>query len=316
MVAVGGADQGEVFLVRQGEADARVGQLEDIGEGVIEQLAGDDVRSAHPADMELGLFSRKPRDIVRPRAAGIDQRAPVEGSGRRLHRPQPAFPPRRRDGRVRAHLRAPLRRVERVERHQPGIVHPAVRIFETARDPARQRTARRMAGEIDALRARQAVMRAEMIVKQQAQPQHPARAQMRHPRQHEAQRADDVRGDAPQYLALGQRLAHQGEFVIFEIAQAAMDQLGGSRGGAARQVARFQQQDLRPPAGRVPGDARAVHPAADHDKVEREVERFAHALRLGWSRRNSRPFSLNSTSPSVITAAESIASASGRAVPS
>jgi hypothetical protein len=55
-------------------------------------------------------------------------------------------------------------------------------------------------------------------------------------RQHEAHRPDDVRRMRPQHFALDQRLAHQAEFVIFEIAQAAMDELGGGRGGAAGEI--------------------------------------------------------------------------------
>lgn len=45
-------------------------------------------------------------------------------------------------------------------------------------------------------------------------------------RQDELQRPDDVRRDRQQPLAFDQRLAHQPELAIFEIAQSAMDQLG------------------------------------------------------------------------------------------
>src|SRR5690349_23076842 len=48
-------------------------------------------------------------------------------------------------------------------------------------------------------------------------------------RQDEAQGADDVRRDPPQDLAFDQRLANQMKFVIFEIAQPAMHQLGRHR---------------------------------------------------------------------------------------
>ena len=56
-------------------------------------------------------------------------------------------------------------------------------------------------------------------------------------RQNEAQRPHDMGRDAPQGLAFGQRLAHQAEFAILKVAQAAMNELGGGRGGAAREVA-------------------------------------------------------------------------------
>ena len=45
-------------------------------------------------------------------------------------------------------------------------------------------------------------------------------------RHHEAQRPHDVRRAAQQHLALVQRLAHQRELAVLEVAQAAVDQLG------------------------------------------------------------------------------------------
>ncbi|MNY48737.1 hypothetical protein D3C86_1840930 [compost metagenome] len=48
---------------------------------------------------------------------------------------------------------------------------------------------------------------------------------MRTVRQHEAHLLDDVWRLGQQYFALGQGLAHQAEFVMFEIAQATVDQL-------------------------------------------------------------------------------------------
>ena len=47
-------------------------------------------------------------------------------------------------------------------------------------------------------------------------------------RQHETHRPDDVRRVAPQHFALHQRFAYEPELVIFEIAQAAMDEFGGT----------------------------------------------------------------------------------------
>ena len=58
----------------------------------------------------------------------------------------------------------------------------------------------------------------------------------------EAQRPHDVRRGLEQYLAFLQCFAHQAEFVVLEIAQAAVDQLGTGRGGVAREVVLFAQQ--------------------------------------------------------------------------
>ena len=51
-VLVGGADQGEVLLVGDGEADAPVGILEDVGAVVIEEPVDDDVAAL---DEPVGL---------------------------------------------------------------------------------------------------------------------------------------------------------------------------------------------------------------------------------------------------------------------
>ena len=71
--------------------------------------------------------------------------------------------------------------------------------------------------------------------------------------QDEAQRAYNVRRDAPQDFALLQCLAHQAEVQIFEIAQPAMDQLGG--GGDVAEARSFISQrntdQPRPAASRA-----------------------------------------------------------------
>ena len=73
---------------------------------------------------------------------------------------------------------------------------------------------------------------------------------------------------AQQDLALDQRLADQPELVIFEIAQAAMDQLAAARRGALGEIVLLAQQHLEAAAGGVAGDAGAVDAAADDDEIE------------------------------------------------
>ena len=77
-----------------------------------------------------------------------------------------------------------------------------------------------------------------------------------------------------QHLALGQRLAHQAELVVLEIAQAAMDQLGRGRGRAAGKIALLAQEHRQAAAGGIAGDAAAVDAAADDGDV---VDRCEHA---------------------------------------
>jgi len=63
-------------------------------------------------------------------------------------------------------------------------------------------------------------------------------------------------------------LEHEGELVVLEIAQAAVDQLRRLAAGAAREVALLDHRDQEPAHGRVAGDARAVDAAADDEEVE------------------------------------------------
>ncbi len=71
-----------------------------------------------------------------------------------------------------------------------------------------------------------------------------------------------------QHLALAQRLPHQAELVVFQVAQPAMDQLAGGGGGGAGQVALLAQQHATGRGRRRPGRCRAVDAAADDQQVD------------------------------------------------
>ena len=77
-----------------------------------------------------------------------------------------------------------------------------------------------------------------------------------------------MRRHAQQHFALGQRLAHQAESAVLEIAQAAMDQLGGGRGRAGAKIVLLDKQYAQAAAGGVAGDAGSVDAAADDGEVE------------------------------------------------
>ena len=135
-----------------------------------------------------------------------------------------------------------------------------------------------MAAQVDRLGRGQSATTADMVVKEEAQPQHPAWAQAFGPRQDETHRMDDVRGDRPEPLPLDQRFAHQSEGMMFQIAQAAMDQLGRGGGCAAGKVALLQQQHARAAPGGIAGNATAIYPTADDGKVvDIGCWRLAHA---------------------------------------
>ena len=238
----------------------------------------------------VGPLPRQPQHVEHRRAAGIDQRARVEMADLGLEIPAVRLAIGGEQRNPGQHLGLMLARVERVEHDQPRIVDPAVRIFEAGAEFRRQRHARGMAAQVDRPRRRQLPAAADMVIEEQPQPQQPLGPQAFDMGQDEAQRVDDVRRDLPQGLALGQRLAHQAELAVFEIAQAAVDQLGRGRGCAAGKIVRLEQQDLGPAPGSVTRNARAVDPAANHREV---IDRAHQACSTcPWRRRNSLPRSL------------------------
>ncbi|MNJ80518.1 hypothetical protein D3C77_789280 [compost metagenome] len=61
-------------------------------------------------------------------------------------------------------------------------------------------------------------------------------------REDETHRLDDMRGLGQQDFTLGQGFAHQAEFVVFQVAQAAVDQLAAGRRGVAGEVVFFAEE--------------------------------------------------------------------------
>ena len=86
-------------------------------------------------------------------------------------------------------------------------------------------------------------------------------------RHDEVQRTHDVRRGGQQHLALHERLAHQREVELLEVAQAAVDQLGAGRGGMGSKVVLLTQDDAQTAPGRIPRDAAAVDATADDQQV-------------------------------------------------
>ena len=125
-----------------------------------------------------------------------------------------------------------------------------------------------MVGEIERAGRRQDLAPAEPVVKEQPEPQQQGRARAGIGRQHQAQRPDDVRRETQEPFAFGQRLAHQLDRAMFEIAQPAVDQLGGGRRGAGGEVVLLDQQHAQAPPGSVARDAGSVDAAADDGEVE------------------------------------------------
>src|SRR5579863_6143281 len=125
---------------------------------------------------------------------------------------------------------------------------------------------------------------ADMVVKEQAEPQQPGRAKAVMMRQHKAKRADNVGRDSPENLAFDQRLADQAELVIFEIAQAAMHEIRRPRRRPARQVIHFTEENRIAAPDRVTRDAAAVDAAPNDQEVENPVQGRFPALAYSFWR--------------------------------
>ena len=145
------------------------------------------------------------------------------------------------------------------------------------------------AARVERLGAGQGDPARQVVVEEQPRADHPARPHLRPVRQHEAHGPDDVGRDAQQHLALGQRLAHQAELVLFQVAQPAMDQLGGGGGGGAAEVAALHQQTERPrpAASRAMPQPFTPPPTTRRSKVSGMVRRAA-GLPLRARRRIAR----------------------------
>ena len=100
---------------------------------------------------------------------------------------------------------------------------------------------------------------------------------MRLVRQHELQRRDDMGRGAKKHFALGQRLGHEPELVVLEIAQTAVDQFGAPRRRMRGKIVFFDQQCLEAAARRIARNAGAVDAATDNGEI-------VHGLIRKWHR--------------------------------
>ena len=222
---------------------------------------------------------RRTGELRRPRPGGINDRLCAHGADavRASQRGVPAVGPALRVQAARAgqDMGAAVRRVAGVEHDQAGVVYPAVRIDEAARVTRLERLAGRMPRQLDRLRTRQKAPACQMVIEEEASADHPRRTLRGIVRHHETQRPHDVRRHAQQHLALLQCLAHQAEFVIFEVPQPAVDQLGRGRRGVLGQVVFFTQDHRQATAHGITGDTDAVDAASDHQQITVQMRRVS-----------------------------------------
>src|SRR4029079_13267020 len=162
---------------------------------------------------------------------------------------------------------ASLRRSACVEHYEPRVVDAAVPVGKAVRQLAAQRVAGVVPPQIKRLRSWEALPLPEMVIEKQTGAQHQSRPASRHLRQHETLWPNDMSGVGKQHLALLQRLAHQTELEMLEIAQAAADELGARRRGGAAEVPLLDEQHRKSAPGSIRRDAGAVNAAAGNDEV-------------------------------------------------
>jgi len=133
VVAVGGANQREIFLIGNDEHDAAVAVLKYVCPVMGIELWDDDVRALHQPHFGFGIDARAAcQHILDPRARGVDQRPGVDGAALAT---QTVFNGDSPDS-VRlqdlnrtgagADISPAIRGVARRQHHQAGVIHETV----------------------------------------------------------------------------------------------------------------------------------------------------------------------------------------------
>ena len=220
-------------------------------------------------------------EVAHPRAAGVHDRTRLDFAAAPAI-PQRGAPPavlraQRRAARAREHDGAAIACVDGVQHHEARIVDPGVRIDEATPVIGAQRRAGDVRAQVDARGGGEAAPPREMVVEEQPGADEPRGTQVRGVRHDEVQRPDEVRRGGEQHLALAQRLAHQAEVQLLEVAQPAVDELGARRGGVRGEIVLLAQHHRQAAPRGVAGDAGAVDAPTDDQQVA--AARGAHASR-------------------------------------
>src|SRR6266404_4628865 len=276
-----------MLLVGNREDDSAIGILKNKGVVARKQTADDDMAALYQAQPWRAFPPQFPgQEFPRPRAGGVHQRpgAHLLASPRailQLGNPRRTLAPRGETSPPREDFGPMLLRIDGIQRYQPRIIDPAVRIFETDLEPGLEPGGIGRLGEVHPSGGRQALAAAQVIVEKQPQADHPGRPQRPFVGQDEAQRPDDVWRRRKKNLALAQRLANQTKFVVLEIAQAAMDELGAGRGRSTCQITALDQRDGEAPPRGIAGNPDTIDAAADDQEVDERLVRRDSSLQSG-----------------------------------
>lgn len=245
---------------------------------MLEHFAHDNVRPLNEAHFCRGVRpDLAGQDIPDPWPRGIDEHAGgycLAGTGPCIlddQRPEAVCPVGADKAMACFDDRAAFPRIHRVEYDEARILDPAIGIFESDTASLFERNARGITLQAERARGRQEFAAAEMIIDEQAEAQEPCRPQSLVMGQHEPQRPDDVRCKPPEDFTLDQCFADEPEFVMFEIAEPAMDQLGRPGRGTACQIILLAEIDGQATARRVPRNAAAVNAATDNGNIDTQL---------------------------------------------
>ncbi len=180
-------------------------------------------------------------------------------------------------------LGAVLFGIHGIQDDETGVLDPAIGVGKRASYLRFERGSGRVGVDINFAGRRKAFSTAEVIVHEQAKPDQPGGALVRAVGEDEAERPDDVGGRFEQGLALDQRFAHQAEFVMFEIAKTAVDQLGAGGRGVLGEIILLAEDHLEAAACGVARNAGAVDAASDHQQIDDVVIAQSSSLWL-WFR--------------------------------
>ncbi|MDT4852716.1 hypothetical protein FQZ97_869580 [compost metagenome] len=268
--AVGGADQSEAVEIGQGEDHAAVLVLQHVGVLAVVQARHDQVAALDQADAARRAQPQFLTDEARhPRAGGVHQGAGADRveaavAALQMQVPESLALPRADAAGAGVDMCAMFTGAHGIQDYQTGVVHRAVGVFEPTADFRLERAA---GAETQAARGWQFFPLAQMVVEEQPGADQPGRTQMRAVRQDEAQRSDDMRRLAQQHFTFGEGFAHQAEFVVLQVAQAAVDQLAAGGRGMSGEVVLFAKEHRQSAPCGIRRDTDAIDAAADHGDV-------------------------------------------------
>ncbi len=119
-----------------------------------------------------------------------------------------------------------------------------------------------------AARAQAVAVDGHHVVEVQPHPDHAVGASALEGRHDHRQRADQMRRQRHHQLALAQRLAHQAEVEVLQIAQTAVHELARAARGPRGEVRALEQRHAVTARGGIERDTGAGDAAADDDDVE------------------------------------------------